>query len=187
VKGCRRYTVYPAKLYGSTHCTYCSPFFCPISFHLQRHSFLTTTPKWSLCMYLHISLQHLQSGHSCVDRWDWCYTQVGMVQLHCTPHCPRGYYHFHFQSRLHGVVQHLQHKKEIHCNHWYGYEYVLIKIDKNWNRAQWYFTFRSVKSQLSAHDTCIYNVPPIITDSTIRIVVADLHSAFSYWWFSAIH
>lgn len=89
---------------------------------------ITTTPKLGLCMYLHISLQHLQSGHSCVDRWDWCYTQVEMVQYHYTPHCPREYYHFHFQSRLHGVVQHLQHKKEIHCNHWYGYDYVLIKI-----------------------------------------------------------
>jgi len=100
---------------------------------------ITTTPILGLCMYLHISLQHLQSGHSCVDRWDWCYTQVGMVQFHYTPHCPREYYHFHFQSRLHGVVQHLQHKKEIHCNYWYGYDYVLIKINKTWNRAQWCF------------------------------------------------
>jgi len=99
---------------------YRSLFFYPISFHLKRLSFqvkITTTPILGLGKYLHISLRHLQSGHSCVDLWDWCYTQVGMIQLHCTPHCPRGYYHFHFQSRLHGVVQHLYKSSSTKKNH----------------------------------------------------------------------
>ena len=44
-----------------------------------------------------------------------------------------------------------------------------------------------IESQLSAHYTCINNVPEVITDAGIFIVVADLYSALPHWWLCAIH
>ena len=44
-----------------------------------------------------------------------------------------------------------------------------------------------VESQLSAHHTCINNVPEVITDAAICIVVADLHSTLPQWWLRTIH
>ena len=44
-----------------------------------------------------------------------------------------------------------------------------------------------VESQLSAHHTCINNVPEVITDAAISIVVADLYSALPHWWLRTIH
>ena len=41
-------------------------------------------------------------------------------------------------------------------------------------------TFRFIESQLSAHHICINNVPEVITDAAINIVVADLYSALPH-------
>ena len=67
-------------------------------------------------MYHCISLQHLQSGHSCVDEWGWCYTPVEMTQCLYTSHCPGRWALNHYQRKLHGEVESLIELQYIHDN-----------------------------------------------------------------------
>ena len=63
-----------------------------------------------------ISLQRLQSGHSCVDKWGWCYTPVEMTQCLYIPHCLGRWGLNHYQRKLHGEVENLMQLKYIHDN-----------------------------------------------------------------------
>ena len=53
------------------------------------------------------SLQHLQSGHSCVVQWDWCYTQAEMTQFHCKLSCQTKWGQIPYQKiQIHFWVPH---------------------------------------------------------------------------------
>ena len=70
------------------------------------HAPFITKRIWK--MYYHcISLQHLQSGHSCVDQQGWCYNQAERTQFLCIPHCPGRWVQNHCQRKLHGEVENL--------------------------------------------------------------------------------
>ena len=105
-----------------------------------------------------------------------------MTQFLCIPHCPREYLHSHFQSMLHWVLESLQNIKHKNASALNS-----TQLHASSNSILYCSTLWLVESQLSAHHTSINNVPEVITDAAISIVVADLHSALPHWWLCTIH
>jgi len=115
------------------------------------------------------SLQRLQSGHSCVDQWDWCYNQAEMTQFHCKLSCQTKWGQIHYQKiHIHFSVPRdlkKRYKMDIFC------ENGLFSLFYN------VLLTTSIESQLSTDHCSIKFIPEIITHSAICIVIADFHSS----------